>query len=209
MDNRDVFLVRILASFIIATAVFVGFFALAYSISYHGYQLLSHENTALNVTISEFDGVLAHFSCDNKKLLMVSQEFDNAADKLTLIEKRFGKRDERVLAQKQIYSELEYRHFLIVQRFNTECNSTYVPVLFFYSNFDEDEDESSRMGFILTTFEHEDPGRVMIYSFDYHLDSPVIAHLIEAYNVTSIPSVSVNFSRPFYLHNLDELEQYV
>jgi hypothetical protein len=207
--NREFFAWRLMVSFLLATLVFILFFAFAYLISYINYQQLTSQNNLIEKTVSEFDGVLANFTCDDAKLLEASGKLDTVADKLTLLEKRFGKQDKRVLEQKKIYSELEYRHFKITERFNKECNGTYVRVLFFYSNIGSiKESESDRVGFILTAFERENADRVMIYSFDFDLNSSVIKNITEYYHVTSVPRVVIGNDQ-FYPKRIDQLEQYV
>jgi|SRR3989338_7502096 len=209
MPKRELYLSRYIASFIISTFVFLMFFLIANSVSYLNYREISSENNLILQSISHFDGVLSEFTCNEGLLIDSSDKLDRVASKLTLLEKRFGKKDSRVLEQKKLYSELEYRHFNIVEKFNSVCNNSYVTVLFFYSNLNDRESESERMGFILTAFEREDADNVMIYSFDYDLNTSVTASLVMTYNVTRVPVAIVNGRDALYVRNIRELERYL
>ena len=207
--KREPYLERALASFILATIMFIGFFAAAYSVSYINYQIISSQNTLILASITELDKVLAEFKCEQELLVSSSERLDEVASKITLLEKRFGKKDSRVLEQKKLYSELEYRHYQITLNFNGACDSSYVTALFFYSNINGlEEFQSERMGFILTAFEREDADRVMIYSFDYDLESETIASLVKEYNITEVPSVVVD-NKVIYVRNLRDVEPYL
>ncbi|MEK6824600.1 MAG: hypothetical protein AABY02_01980, partial [Nanoarchaeota archaeon] len=206
--EREMYLGRIFLAFIISTAVFVMFFVFAYSVSYLNYQKLSKQANVLDNSIKELGGAFENFSCDGRMLIKASETFDDAAQKLNLLEKRFGKSDERVLELKKRYSELEYRHFKITKKFNEECGSGYVIVFFFYSNRDQGkEDESERMGYILTAFEREDADKIMIYALDFDLKTALIDSLKGEYNITRPPMIVVNEKDVFYVRNLRELEK--
>ena len=198
MRKRQVFVSRIALALLLASLLFVALFFIAYGFSYWAFQNLSHQTNSLRTSVNELDVILSDFKCDDDLLIESSELFDSAADRLTLLENRFGKRDSRVLEQKIIYSELEALHFDIVKRFNKECNGSYITVLFFYSNSNGKlEAMSEAMGFVLTTFEHQNSDKIMVYSFDRDLDSTVVSSLIENYKITEIPSVVVNEGEPF------------
>ncbi|MEK6852323.1 MAG: hypothetical protein AABX59_00435 [Nanoarchaeota archaeon] len=207
---RELYLGRIFLAFIISTIVFVLFFIFAYSISYLNYQKISSQSGIIENSIVNFEETLGDFECNNELLIDASERFDDAAQKLNLLEKRFGKQDRRVLELKERYSELEYRHFLITKKFNLECNTSYITVFFFYSNRNDDkEEESERMGFILTAFERREAEKIMIYALDFDLNIGLINGLKEQYNVTRAPFVVINEKDIVYVRHINELEKYL
>ena len=207
--KREFLLTRYIAAFLIATFAFIMFFIFGNAISYINYQSISQEQGLIEQSIESIDKALLDFSCNPDLLVESSEKLDNVASKLTLLEKRFGKRDERVLEQKKLYSELEYRHLNLTRGFNEQCGSSYVMVIFFYSNLNgAKESESERMGYILTAFERRQAERIMIYSFDYDLDYELIKQLIARYGVASAPIVIVD-NDSIYVRNIDELEKYI
>lgn len=210
MRGRELFRGRFVLSFLLATGIFLMVFSFSYAVSYFNYQALSNQANSLELSIAELDKILSNFECDSSLLVESSESFDNAANDLSLLEKRFGKHDYRVLEQKKLYSELQYRHFLITQRFNQECKTSFFTVLFFYSNNDSRlEDLSERTGYILTAFERENASRIMIYSFDSDLDSSVVKFLKEKYAIDSVPIVVVNNSSKIWPKSLSDIDRYL
>lgn len=208
--SRELFGRRVLAAFFIASFLFIALFSIAYGVAYWNYQVLSEQTNSLLISINRLDHILADFTCDDSLLVSSSSVFDQAALKLGLLERRFGKQDSRVLEQKKLYSELQYRHWAITRQFNEQCHRDFIPVLFFYSNLnDAIEDQSERVGFILTSFERTDSNRIMIYSFDAYLDSRIVENLTRSFNITSVPVVVVRDGGPLEIHNLRDLMQYV
>ena len=126
-----------------------------------------------------------------------------------MLEKRFGKKDSRVLEQKNLYSQLELKHFKIIKQIEEQCNENYIIILFFYSNNEPLNEESERMGFILRTFKNKNPGKIMIYSFDYNLESRLTKELKETYNITNVPIAVINEQDKIYARNIDDLTPYL
>lgn len=203
---REIFGQRVFAAFILASALFLALFFLAYGVAYWNYQILSEQTNLLRTSIKELDSILGGFSCENSLLLSSSDVFGESALMLNLLEKRFGKRDMRVLEQKKLYSELQYRHLEITRQFNERCGENFTTILFFYSNKNERvEDQSERVGFILTSFERYDPARIMIYSFDVDLDSVFVQDLMKNHNVQDVPTAVVNDEPPVFIAHLSDL----
>jgi hypothetical protein len=199
----------LILSFIIATVIFVDVFFIAHAVSYFNYQGIKTKNNILVEYINLADERLNNFVCDNKLMEESSLSLDEISIKLSLLEKRFGKDDLRVLEQKKLYSELENLHYELIKEFEKNCGLDFISVLFFYNNEREFEDESERMGFILTSFKQKALSNVMIYSFDCNLDSPIIDNLKEKYNITKCPIVVINEGEAFYLRNIIELDKYL
>jgi hypothetical protein len=201
---------RYIWAFLIASAAFVIFFAFAQGISYLSYQSLDRHTDLIASSVGQFEDVLANFECDPSLHVEASSRFDLIASKLNLLEKRFGKNDARLVGVKMNYSDLEYRHFLITERFNSECNSNFTSIFFFYSNRNSRiQGQSERMGFILTTLQRTHSNEVIIYSFDADLNSSLIVDLKEEYDIEEVPSIVVNGGEPFVPKDLDELERFL
>ena len=210
MNNRVHPISRYFASFVLASLAFIVFFAFAYGVSYLNYESIGSHTDLIASSVEQFENVLVNFSCDPAVHLEASSRFDLIASKLSLLEIRFGKTDERIIKVKMNYSDLEYRHFLITERFNRECNSNFTPIFFFYSNKNGLlQSKSERMGFILTTFQRAHPNKVMIYSFDTDLNNTLIRDLKKMYGVDEVPAVSVNGKDAFVPQSIDELEAYL
>ena len=203
---RALFTGRLIAAFVLATCIFSFLVLFAYGVSYWNYQQTIDRTSLLSLSIAELDTLILNSSCDSSVLFQSSELFDRAASQLRLVEKRFGKYDERVLFQKKLYAELQWRHLIIAQHFHTACGAEIRPFLFFYSNRNAALlRESERMGFILTSFERRDPIPIVIYSFDADLDSNLTQELVKGYNVTRAPIVYYNGSL-IYPRSINDLE---
>jgi hypothetical protein len=202
---------RYILAFIIASTAFVVFFAFAHGISYLTYQSLDWHTDLIASSVGQFEGVLANFQCDPSLHVAASSRFDLVASKLSLLEERFGKNDPRLIGVKMNYSGLEYRHFLITERFNKECDSAnFTSIFFFYSNRNNGlQAQSERLGFILTTLQRTHPETIIIYSFDSDLDSPLIKNLKQQYKIDEVPVIVVNGGESFVPEDLDDLERYL
>jgi hypothetical protein len=198
---------RYLAAFVLATVVFVAIFLIAYSISYFNYQGIYSRNSEVEKFLSEFE--LSNETCIDPLLYESSDLLDVAGARLGVLERRLGKNHWRVLEQKKLYTRLELAHFNVIKGLNEICDSSFLTVLFFYSNTKELEDASERVGYILNSFKNSDPERVMIYSFDANLDAVEIVDLKKKYGVTRLPATIINENDIKYLRNIHDLEEYV
>lgn len=210
MDSRVHPFSRYLASFLLASAAFIVFFAFAYGVAYLNYESISSHTSLIASSVEQFEHILVNFSCNPAVHIAASSRFDLIASKISLLEKRFGKTDYRLASLKINYSDLEYRHFLITERFNLECASDFMTIFFFYSNRNDAlERRSERIGFILTALQRTHPDEVMIYSFDADLNSTLVRDLKERYEIDVVPVVVVNGGEPFVPRYLAELEAYL
>jgi len=90
---------------------------------------------------------------------------------------------------------------------NEKCGREINTILFFYSNEEEDIENSERLGRLIGLLYERNKERIVIYSIDLNLDSEVIDSLKEKYNLTSESVVILNEKEKFYnLENIDELE---
>ncbi len=210
MVDRSFYPGRIVLALVISIAIFIAVFSFAEYVSYRNYQQISERNTFVQDSLNELEAILANISCDERVLFSASERLDQVGAGLALLENRIGKSDARVLEQKGLYSELELRHFKIVSELNRACNHSFLTVMFFYSNSEASIDESELAGAVLRTFKNRAPERVMIYSFDYNLESEVVRDLIENYSIKSAPSFFID-ERDIIsdIQNINQLESYL
>lgn len=203
--------VRLFFALVIASISFTLLFLLAYSISYLNYQGINEQNNLISGYLEDLDFYLDDVSCDDEILYEASERLDRVGSRISILEDRFGKDDERVLDQKKLYTDLEVKHFGIIKVLNERCDEDFVSVLFFYSNSEADDmgERSESMGYILSAFKQDNPERVMVYSFDYDLDSGTIDGLKEKYGLTGSPIAVVNEEESVYVRNIDDLEVYL
>lgn len=208
--NRPPFLGRLLLSFILANIIFIIIIGISFQISNSNYKKISKENNQILKDIENLNNILDQSSlCDDSTILTSSQILDRVGSKLSILETRFGKEDMRVLEQKKLYSEIEFKHFQIIKRLEGRCEKDYLPIFFFYSNQKNLESESERMGFILGKFKRQNTENVMIYSFDSNLDYSLIRDLKSQHNITSVPIVLINEENLVYIRNIDDLDSYL
>jgi len=208
--KRRFYLGRILIAIAISALIYVMIFSFANWVSYQNQQGVSEKNKFVQDSLDEFEKALSNVSCDSSVLVSVSEKLDQVGASLGLLEMRLGKKDSRVLEQKKTYSELEKRHFELIKKMDEQCNSSFVTLLFFYSNELEQETKSEIAGTILTTFKRRAPSKVMVYSFDNNLDSDAIEGLKAEYFVDTTPYVLVNERDMIVnLENIAQLEGYL
>ncbi len=199
---------RYLFAFLIGTFLFVLLISLSYSIAYFQYNRISNMQT--NLANSIFDGKFSYTLfgndiCLENNFREVSNLLAFQGKSLEDLEDKFGKKDRGVLERKKFYTILLLEHLDYLNLYNEKCNSSIDYVLFFYSNNNLDKDKSVDAGRILDyVYANEDD--LIIYSFDYNLNSEIIFSLIEKYDIESVPHVVVNgnqsFTWPFRSENV-------
>ena len=188
--------------------IFTIIFLTSFSVSYINYQGISAQNNIINQYIAELNPYTNISNCNNSILFDASEKLDSVGSRISLIETRFGKDDSRVVEQKLLYSDLESRHYEIVKELNKKCNKNFTTILFFYSNEDQFDEESEKAGYILGAFKNRYPEKIMIYSFDYDINYPIINKLKEKYKINAVPSVLINEKDIVIVKNIRDLERY-
>ncbi len=204
------YLLRVFLAFLLATVLFVLIFLFAYSVSYLNYKGVVAENAFIQDSLAKIDKAINNSTlCTATGLFEASERLDAVGSRVGLLETRLGSTNSEVIVQKKKYSELEYKHFILVRTLARSCKQDVVTLLFFYSNDEVYQKESERMGIILSTFKNADPQRIFVYSFDAQLNLSLIRDLRERYSVMSVPVVIVNESAKAYPRTLDEFERFV
>jgi len=207
MEERPVYFKRILFSFLLATVIFVSAFLIGYAVSYSRYQsfAISQDEMKYSLYSVNVERELIGSSCSLFDLTSLSKELDQSGSIIGLLETRLGKEDEQVLKQKRIYSLLEVQHMLLVNEFKEKCKGKLDVILFFYSNEGEDFQDSEKLGYMLTYLK-KNQNNLMIYSFDYNLDSPILELLKKKYSITHKNMVVINENKTLSdIQNVDEI----
>jgi hypothetical protein len=211
MEDRVLPIKRIILALIIAAIIFFSGFLFSYSVSYSKYQsvLAVQDKIKYDLLSLDLQGELISSSCDLFDPYSFSKELDNMGVTMAVIESRLGKENIDVIEQKKIYSILEIQHFILVQKHNSECNNTIPIILFFYSNDEKYIDEGEMMGYILSNLK-KTTKNIMIYSFDYNLDSDLVRTLKNKYNITEPNTIIINDKIKLKnIKNIDEVEVYL
>ena len=110
--------------------------------------------------------------------------------KLTLLEKEMDKDDPELIGLKTQYTLLSIRQWLLLERVEEMCGDTPVTILFFYSNEDNRE-MNEEQGYILDYIYDKYSELVVIYAFDYDLDTPALNTLKTLYAVEDTPTLII------------------
>jgi len=127
------------------------------------------------------------------------------------LEARFGKTDQNILLQKEIYELVELKTIFLLKEYNAQCNKDYIGILFFYTNKENDPrgrwQASEDQGFILNALAEKNPDKVNIFSFDINIKNPATDSLMEIYNVSKTPALIIGNQTYGYklLNELGEL----
>lgn len=209
MFKREFYLRRLFFAFLLTNLLFLFIFVFSYSVSYLNYERIVDQNKVIQGYIDKIDMGLNQSTCSYGLLFETSEKLDYVGNNLEVLEKRFGSEDYRVVEQKTLYSQLEEKHFEIVKYLNDKCNSSFITILFFYSNDNQHFEDSRFEGYLLDSFKREHPNRVMIYSLDYALQLDFIQNYLNKYNITEIPQVVVNEKDVMYVSDIDKLDKYL
>jgi len=195
---------KLLIAFIIGNILFLGgFMASSWIILSE-----SQRNLALQQEIHEqitFMDSQTEFYCANYNP-GVSIELNEAGSFLTLLEKKLGKNSPEIISQKENYSLLELKHFYSIKSYMQKCDKALTTILFFYSNQEDFIDDAETKGFIISKLKELYPETVMVYSFDYDLNSDVIRNLKSLYNIQKPNTIIIN--EAYSIDKLDDIDQF-
>jgi len=205
---------RYVAAVIIATIVFLLIFAVSYSLSYLEFQRISNLQTGVGYDLFEDKLDYSFFGsslCDTTSFEKVSQDLRFQGIIIDDLERKLGKQDENVLLRKKFYSLIEIEHFEFVKAFNGKCSPKIDTILFFYSNNKSKAAQSEEAGKILGVIFSKNK-ELVIYSFDFDLDSDLVNKMETKYNITGseVPVIIVNEKTKLDMpSNIQEIEKYL
>jgi|TARA_B100000315_G_C14505173_1_gene554239 hypothetical protein len=128
--------------------------------------------------------------CDAKGLIPINNQLNELGNKLTIIEEDTSRSLEAQLLAEQ-YIALEVKHFLLINEINQECGKQYSTILYFFSPDRTECSNCAAQGALLTEVKSSTP-ELMIYSFNWNVDSPVIDRLLLDYDIDTIPTLVIN-----------------
>lgn len=199
---------RIILSIVISTILFISVFLVSHWVVIYGYQ----KNVELQQQIGQRISFIEsnNFTNCNNYLSNISIELDNAGMILGILEEKMGKNNLDVISQKENYSLLELRHLYGIKKYIKYCNKDVTTILFFYSNNKRYSDDAETKGYILSKLKRDNPEGIMIYSFDYDLDTETINTLKELHYINR-PNVIVINEQVIIadFNNIDDIKDYL
>lgn len=206
--EKPKYLRNLLLAFVLGTILFISIFLLGYNISYNKYRnlLTSQEQLRYNLLSFEVEREILGDSCENFDPYLFAGEMDYMGGIIGLLEQKMGKNSREVFEQKKVYSLLEGRHFIYIRDHNARCLNKVKTILFFYSNSQESKDYAERLGYMLTSLKNQE--EVMIYSFDYDLDSSFLKTLKKRYNINQPNLLVINENTVLNVfENIEDIKQ--
>ncbi len=128
--------------------------------------------------------------CDEEGLIPINNQLNELGDKLTIIEEDTKRSLESQLLANQ-YVALEVKHFLLIKEINQECGEKYSTILYFFAPDRNECTTCAAQGALLTEVKEQKP-ELMIYSFNWNIDSPVVERLLLDYDINNIPTLVIN-----------------
>lgn len=205
---REINFGKMISIFAITTLIFLLGFLLAGSLTES--KLSDLEQTVSDVSLqaasveTEYNLLLEN-PCNYRGFSRLTASLDALAERLVFNEAQKQSNNDRIESIKQNYFLLETRHWLFIQKLNSECGTNYVPILFFYSDLG-DCDICKPQGIVLSAIKDEYPN-TMIYSFDTNTDYSLTDTLKEIFNVNSVPSIVIDDTLYTEFLNQDKLEK--
>jgi len=204
--KRKFFKGRLFLAFFISAFIFTCIFLISYLVAYSNLVNAENSGKLIESRLNQLNSFATNNSqCDSDSFLKLSILLQEEGSRVSFLEKKLGKENKRVFAQKIFYSDLEIAHFLLAKRLNENCNTSFIPILFFYSNEETLQDQSELMGYILGQFKDENPTIVMVYSFDITLNSSSINELSNSSHVNLIPVIIGPKGEKLFISNIDSL----
>jgi len=202
---------RYLLAFLIGTLLFIIVVLISYSIAYFQYAKISDIQGETAYSIFEDKLAYSFFGediCSIYNFRKVSDSLSYQGQILEDLEKKFGKDDKNVLERKKFYSVLLLEHLIYVKEYNKQCNQKINTIMFFYSNKDN-PDASESAGKVLNSV-YQTNQNLVIYSFDFNLESQSVDNLKKKYSVSKIPEIIINENQTlFWPFSSSEIKSYL
>jgi len=126
-------------------------------------------------------------------------------DKLVFNDAQRQQNQDKIESIKDNYFLLETRHWIFVQKLNSECKTNFTPILYFYSDAGDCE-VCKAQGIVLSTIKQDHPD-TMIYSFDVNTDYSLVGTIKQIYGVKAVPSIVINDKLYGQFMNQDDIEK--
>jgi len=202
---------RYVFAFIIGTGLFILGFFIVNSLTYFEYQRISNLQDELAYKIFEDKLNYRLFGkeiCSEESYKKISEDLGFQGRIIDDLERKFGKDDLRVIERKKFYSLILLEHFEFVNLRNTECDDFVHTILFFYSNDNEYIEGSEELGRMLGGV-HSRNENLVIYSFDFNLDSDLVRELKDRYYVQQPLEILIDERVKINdIKNIEEIERH-
>ncbi|MEK7538892.1 MAG: hypothetical protein AAB552_03565 [Patescibacteria group bacterium] len=198
--------------FIITLAIFLGAFAISKRFEERrlGEVRTIENKISLDIIASETQfALLKELSCkaiDHSTAF--SEELNNLAQKLTIMENNLGDKNTDVTNLKKYYSLLQVKDYLLVKQINERCRVKPITVIYFYSNAGDCND-CKKEGYVLDSLREEYP-ELRIYSFDYNLDLSVVKTMKSIYGVkNTLPALIISEDPHYGFQRVEDMERLI
>jgi hypothetical protein len=139
------------------------------------------------------------------------QEKVQLGTQINALESKFGKENEDVLFQKEIYELIEIRTMLLLEEMKLTCSQNISIILFFYTNNKDDPlgnwEACEDQGYILTQL-GRDLNNTHVFSFDINVDNPAVNTLKNNYKIQKVPALVINGNFSDY-KTLEEIKKII
>lgn len=124
-------------------------------------------------------------------IFSLTKEKNKLGQQLDYLEKKLGKDNPKLIPLKKEYSLLSIRQWLLVKRAKEECEKNWNIILYFYSN-ERNASTCESQGYVLDYLYSKHPDSLVIYAFDFDLDTPALNTLKNIYGIRRVPSLVIN-----------------
>ena len=192
--NFEVYLIALLITFVFfVLGIIVGDY-----IAYKKMDSLSISQKAIFAffSASEFKNLENKTNYCNLSWSDIWEEKVGIGEVLSALELRFGKTNEKVIEQKRIYNEVQFKTLGVVEKVNKVCKYEWDIILFFYTNDKNDLRGDYKLsefqGYALDTLYEMDREKIKIFAFDINAFGESSKNLITEYNLSYYPSLVIN-----------------
>jgi len=185
---------RYIATFAIATLLFILGIVVGYAITSNKFQNLGSVEETLRIEMLDFTlqtELAEQYPCDSYSLYGLGDRLEELRGKIEMLETQLGKNNKAVIELKKPYALLNIRHYLLIKKRVEKCREDYVPILFFYSNKPEYIADSEKQGYVLNYINDKYVDRAKVYAIDVDLDLGIINALKEIYSITTYPTIII------------------
>lgn len=176
---------RYIKAFVFATLVFILGFAMSYGVSYIELSRINslQQSISYDIFSDKLDySLFGEDICSIESYNEISKDLGIQGKIIDDLENRFGKEDKSVLFRKEFYTLALIEHFEFVKERNLMCEDFVNTILFFYSNEEEDLQDSEEIGRLLEII-HSKNEKLVIYSFDINLRSKLMKNILNKYGI--------------------------
>ena len=119
-----------------------------------------------------------------------------AGQLLASLESKLGKTDPKIIEQKRIYNEVQFRTLKLVESIKENCNLNWTIIIFFYTNSKNSTmgnyNQCELQGSALDTLYDRNKDNIKIFSFDVDALDSLSQGLADYYNITRVPTLIIN-----------------